>query len=432
MSRILQALQRIEARGPQVCQAVASGPRDQSAAHDPGATAVPEVGEPVPGTETPPASAPAETPSETMPLGLVVGRAPLEPGESDRSPLFHQPAMLLLDAPRDLLTPAQSMSDGDQRELGLSGPLLVGRRSFAGQTPIAHAEEKRPKEEREPAVCSMDLELTDAQGILPMPVYGTGGPLVAPEPVSRELTMPEPDKSVGEQEPRAAPASVESQEPRVETVRSPEDEIQDLLGKPVEEDEPGFRALSANVLSQLPRGRSAAILFTSPGDHEGKTATLAALAAILAEGISGGVVAVDCNVHRPDLAAQVGLSTRRGLADVLSGSTRWQEAVRSTALDGLRVLPGVPVAEGGQPAVDWVAMEPLLDELRRQYRLVLLDGASLTQPEVAPLARVCDGTYLVVRLGQTTRRAAVEAIRTIQGAGGRVLGCVVTNAPPVE
>ena len=41
------------------------------------------------------------------------------------------------------------------------------------------------------------------------------------------------------------------------------------------------------------------------------------------------------------------------------------------------------------------------------------------------MAGECHGTYLVVRLGGTTRRAAGEAVKVIQDCGGRVLGCVV-------
>jgi len=65
-----------------------------------------------------------------------------------------------------------------------------------------------------------------------------------------------------------------------------------------------------------------------------------------------------------------------------------------------------------------------IEELREGWSLVLLDMASLAHAEVAPLLGHCDGTYLVVRLGYTPRRAVTEAARVIRTVGGRLLGCV--------
>ncbi len=86
-------------------------------------------------------------------------------------------------------------------------------------------------------------------------------------------------------------------------------------------------------------------------------------------------------------------------------------------------LPGGGAAAATIPMPGWT-----LDRgIAEGWSLVLLDMASLTHAEVAPLARHCDGVYLVVRLGHTARRAVTEAASVIRGAGGRLLGCAVVG-----
>lgn len=196
-------------------------------------------------------------------------------------------------------------------------------------------------------------------------------------------------------------------------------------GQPTEAHVRAYGELADKLLSQLPSDAGASLLFTSPCDGDGKTGMLVALAAALVERIPGEVLMVDANLRKPALARCLGVEATRGLAHVLVGITHWHQVVRSTAVEGLRVLPGVefPTPDGRPPGR--LDLEPLLKELDGRYRLVLIDTASLAHPEVAPIAGCCTGTYLVVRLGHTTRRAVGEAVDTIRRGGGRLLGSVV-------
>jgi len=185
-----------------------------------------------------------------------------------------------------------------------------------------------------------------------------------------------------------------------------EDCARGLPGPPVEAADPQVQGLAENVLSQLPTGRAAALAFTSPIGGEGTT---------------------DANLRRPGLADRFGIRSGGGLVEVLAGSTDWRRVVRKTGVAGLSVLPGGrwPAADDRSP--ERAGLAGLLDALRRDYRLVLLDAASLACHETAPMIRLCDGTYLVLRLGRTARREARQAIRAVEAAGGRVLGCVLTG-----
>jgi Mrp family chromosome partitioning ATPase len=189
-----------------------------------------------------------------------------------------------------------------------------------------------------------------------------------------------------------------------------------------------LRKLADRVLSRLPTGTSAVLLLASPDDGAGTTAVLVPLAAALAERLDGKVLLVDANFRHPELARVLEVETSAGLPDVLMGKTRWRQVVRETAVPRLSVLPGARFPMPNTRAAERFNLEPLLRELRAEYRLVLIDAASLAHAEVASLLRHCDGVYLVVRLLHTLRRAVGEAVRAIQAGRGRLLGCVVLEA----
>jgi Mrp family chromosome partitioning ATPase len=185
-----------------------------------------------------------------------------------------------------------------------------------------------------------------------------------------------------------------------------------------------YGALAGAVMAQLSPA-DATLLFTSAGPGEEKTATVARLAAALAERVSGGVLAIDGNLRAPQLAARLGVQSTAGLPDVLAGKVSWNDAVQPTVMRGLSVLPG-GICTGGT-APDGGVLGPLLAEIRRHYRLVLVDAASLLYAETAPLAAACDATYLVVRLGSTARRAVAEAAAAIRQCQGCLRGSIVVS-----
>ncbi len=209
----------------------------------------------------------------------------------------------------------------------------------------------------------------------------------------------------------------------------PESPREQLQPEPVAD--PRYVPLAETILQEFRPGQSAVLLFVSVDDADGTTETVASLAPALAERVTGEVLAVDCHFDRPQLAdrlgaaEETGMAADWGLADVLHGDARWQEVVHPAKVKRLAVLPGVPLPAA--PARSWESARPaaLWKELKENYQFVLLDAPTAVDPRVAALVQDSDGAYLVIRLGQTPRRAARKAARTLRQSGARLLGCVV-------
>jgi Mrp family chromosome partitioning ATPase len=181
-------------------------------------------------------------------------------------------------------------------------------------------------------------------------------------------------------------------------------------------------------------GRPMVLAFTSPDNGGGTTGLLVDLAPQLASLFSDRVLIVDANFEKPDLSARLGApaSRRWGLscAGLLGATVQHSPekeidpptTIYSTDRQHLSFLPAAWTDEDvRQPAV----LAAWIDTLRADWPLVLVDVPSMIHNDAAPLARCCDGVYLVVRLGSTARRTLIDAAATIRVKGGRVLGCLV-------
>jgi Mrp family chromosome partitioning ATPase len=169
--------------------------------------------------------------------------------------------------------------------------------------------------------------------------------------------------------------------------------------------------LAEAIGQRLPSGHPSVLAITSPGDGDGKTRVLTALAPELARRTHGGLLVVDADFRNADLTGLLALAASR-----TPGAS---PLIYPTDLPGLNVLPMPPGLQSRYLDAAWV------EEIRENWPLTLLDMASLEHAETASLLRHCDGVCLVVRLGHTARRAVVEAGRVISTCGGRLLGSVV-------
>jgi Mrp family chromosome partitioning ATPase len=186
-----------------------------------------------------------------------------------------------------------------------------------------------------------------------------------------------------------------------------------------------YAATAWQILRQLPQGRAQVLQFTSPGDGHGNTITLARLLPHVARTFDGSVLVVDANTRNPDMARRLDVAVTWRLTDVLSGATHWMNAVRATSLSRVSLLPG---GTGMLRRHDVRNAAALLRELAGHYDLVLIDTTSLAHDGAAQLAATCDGTCLVVRLGEASRRSVCESVRVIDNAGGRLLGYIAVDS----
>jgi tyrosine-protein kinase Etk/Wzc len=174
-----------------------------------------------------------------------------------------------------------------------------------------------------------------------------------------------------------------------------------------------FRALRANLYRAGASGLGRVLLITSPNSGDGKTTCALALAAALAAD-GKRVVLIDMDLRKPNQPPPPGPRDAQipGLGDVLRGENAWNEALRQ-----VRVPFGqfYSIAAGSSAAPELLSsanMSELLAQLRQHCDFVLLDAPSFpTSADAMVLASSVDGVLSVLRLENTSRKAALEHLR---------------------
>lgn len=195
------------------------------------------------------------------------------------------------------------------------------------------------------------------------------------------------------------------------------------------------RVISALMLSRMADhdDSSQVILMTSAHASEGKTSTATAVARLLAKGQSRTLV-IDADLHRPNVAQQLGVANRIGLADYLSGSRSIDEVI--FPVPGTSYLDVIPSGRA-EPAsaLDLLRsprFEALVLKARGAYDRIIIDSPPvLAVVDAVEVAVHCDSCVLVVRSGRLRANELLEAQRSIEASGVAIAGTVLI-APSSE
>ncbi len=183
--------------------------------------------------------------------------------------------------------------------------------------------------------------------------------------------------------------------------------------------------LCARILLPAEGPPPRSVLLTSAMPGEGKTTTALALAHAAA-GRGLRVLLVDADLRGSPNAGTGNQAP--GLAEVLRGEARTEEAIRRNEKAGHWVLPA-GATRGGEVArlLTSERLETVLEELEKSYDLVVIDAApALVGADIWRLARHADQTLFLARWMHTPRPTVATALRQVLAAGGRVPGLVLT------
>lgn len=165
--------------------------------------------------------------------------------------------------------------------------------------------------------------------------------------------------------------------------------------------------------------RGQVIMITSPGPSEGKTTTVANLAAILAE-TGKSVLVINCDFRRPRVHLYL-------------GTVDEPRKVVETEVPGVKLVSQVlENPNDANPAEVVHTQRQVVRNAREMFDLVLLDTAPLlTTNDATEILSVADQVVVVARTGKTHKEAADRSAELLERRNAPVVGVVLVGATDV-
>jgi capsular exopolysaccharide synthesis family protein len=187
-----------------------------------------------------------------------------------------------------------------------------------------------------------------------------------------------------------------------------------------------YRAVRTWLLSRNTTGERSCIAVTSSVPREGKSVTVANLAAVMAEVRHLNVLAVDTDFRQAYLPTLFKLPNSPGLADVLAGRATLDESIAETPLGNLAVLPA-GTCQDLSPAelINSTAAARVFEEIRERYHFVLVDTPPVQWvSDVGVIGALCTGILMVVRMNKTPANMVRQSVHWLRSNNLNVIGCI--------
>ena len=184
-----------------------------------------------------------------------------------------------------------------------------------------------------------------------------------------------------------------------------------------------YRTLRTNIQYSSFDNPVKSIVLTSSEPGEGKSTTSANLALSFALD-NKRVILIDCDLRKPVVHKEFGISNSKGLTEFLLGKEEFSKVVHKHK-SGLHILPSGLIPPNPAEMLASRAMEHLLAQLEERYDYIIIDTPPVNAvADSKILSTKVDGTILVVKYGYTKKDVVLEAVKGLKAVKANIIGTV--------
>ena len=168
-------------------------------------------------------------------------------------------------------------------------------------------------------------------------------------------------------------------------------------------------------------------MITSAAGQEGRTTVASQLAASMAR--SGRrTLLIDGDFRNPQLHLVFGQANENGLCELLRGELQTAEAVKTTTVENLWLLPAGVFDQNSIQALSHNIARQIFEELRGQFDCVVIDAAPvLTSADALLVGQFVDSSILSVRRDVSRLPKVNAACERLMSVGIHVIGAVLNG-----
>ncbi|MGL5295535.1 MAG: CpsD/CapB family tyrosine-protein kinase [Culicoidibacterales bacterium] len=189
-----------------------------------------------------------------------------------------------------------------------------------------------------------------------------------------------------------------------------------------------YRALRTNIQFSNFDQDMQVITVTSATPSEGKSTTMANLAATFAQAGKKTII-VDADMRKPTLHKRFNLGKMRGLSSVLVGVEKLENCIQPVSgQENLYALVCGPIPPNPAEMLASQKMADFIAYLRTQYDIIIIDAAPvLAVADAQIIAQIADGTVLVAAYNQVKKDQLAEAKKRLDKVNAHILGVVMNK-----
>ena len=203
-------------------------------------------------------------------------------------------------------------------------------------------------------------------------------------------------------------------------------------------DQPGgaaaeaYRTLATNIRFLRSQRAVGVVVVTSALPGEGKSATTANLATVLAEtGIR--TLLVDADLRRPRAERFLDVPNGPGLREALEGTAELNDVLLQTDVPNLAIIRSGQVPHDPVSLLAGVQADAVFHDMRRLGDIVICDAPpTLPVADASILAEAADVVMFVHDPAISSRTALEDAVRQLRTAGGEIGGGVYNNITSLQ
>jgi len=193
-----------------------------------------------------------------------------------------------------------------------------------------------------------------------------------------------------------------------------------------------FRAIRTAICFGVPDGRNRVILVTSAKRNEGRSTLVSNLGTSLAQANRRTLV-IDTDFRKPIQHELFGLPNECGLSDVLTGTSSAEQAISTTDIDLLDLLPSGAWRVGPAELLGSATFTNLIKQMLDRYDHIIVDGPPvLPVADARVIAAVSEVCIMSLRIGSSDRTYTEQAIRSLQMVGVNNVALVLNGVRSLD